>query len=358
MKPSLNKANLRTDLDAQGHKIINLPSDQPLPPQPIADGSITDVKVHPTAAIQQSKLALTGDIPPSFLGSTGTTAVQGDLGERFSNKDQPNGYPSLDSSAKIHISQLPALAGTGTVTTVSVVTANGISGTVASSTTTPAITLSLATITPTSITIGGGGGDGFITFASQTSDPTGFATLKIWSDANEKFCFASAGINGTQGFKVKFDGPTLTADRVYHWPDKFGTIQLDSDIPTAMVGVGGSHKGGLVIDTGASGSANDYLARDATWKSAATFSAPTYQPQAPTPQLFPTTNTTGARTVTIGPNGLTGASLFYQVGGGGTGPFIPYTAGVSVAAGAIIYSYSSKAGYTNSALASYTNPNA
>lgn len=42
----------------------------------------------------------------------------------------------------------------GTVTSVSVVSANGISGTVANSTTTPAITLTLGDITPNSVTIG------------------------------------------------------------------------------------------------------------------------------------------------------------------------------------------------------------
>src|ERR1035437_2570346 len=42
------------------------------------------------------------------------------------------------------------LAG-GTVTTVSVATANGVSGTVATATTTPAITLALGAITPTSV---------------------------------------------------------------------------------------------------------------------------------------------------------------------------------------------------------------
>ncbi len=45
--------------------------------------------------------------------------------------------------------------GTGTVTTVSVATANGISGTVANPTTTPAITLSLASITPTTVSASG-----------------------------------------------------------------------------------------------------------------------------------------------------------------------------------------------------------
>lgn len=41
--------------------------------------------------------------------------------------------------------------GTGTVTSVSVVTANGVSGTVATATTTPAITITLGAITPTSV---------------------------------------------------------------------------------------------------------------------------------------------------------------------------------------------------------------
>lgn len=44
-----------------------------------------------------------------------------------------------------------APAGSGTVTSVSITTANGVSGTVATSTTTPAITLTLGAISPTSI---------------------------------------------------------------------------------------------------------------------------------------------------------------------------------------------------------------
>lgn len=47
-------------------------------------------------------------------------------------------------------------AGSGTVTSVSVATANGVSGTVANPTTTPAITLTLGAITPSSVAIGAG----------------------------------------------------------------------------------------------------------------------------------------------------------------------------------------------------------
>ncbi len=45
--------------------------------------------------------------------------------------------------------------GSGTVTSVSVVTANGVSGSVATSTTTPAITVTLGAITPSSVTVSG-----------------------------------------------------------------------------------------------------------------------------------------------------------------------------------------------------------
>ena len=49
----------------------------------------------------------------------------------------------------------PGPAGSGTVTSVSVTTANGVSGTVADPTTTPAITLTLGAITPTSVAASG-----------------------------------------------------------------------------------------------------------------------------------------------------------------------------------------------------------
>lgn len=60
------------------------------------------------------------------------------------------------------------VVGVGTVTSVSVTTANGVSGTVATATTTPAITLTLGAITPTSTTIG-------------TTSTAGTATLTLKS---------------------------------------------------------------------------------------------------------------------------------------------------------------------------------
>lgn len=73
--------------------------------------------------------------------------------------------------------------GTGTVTSVSVTSANGISGTVANSTTTPAITLTLGSITPISvngITLSGSGS----LANSGTSSLTGFTGSGTTSGTN------------------------------------------------------------------------------------------------------------------------------------------------------------------------------
>jgi hypothetical protein len=56
------------------------------------------------------------------------------------------------TSVRVTSQQIANLSPAGTVTTVSVVTANGISGSVADPTSTPAITLTLGAITPTSVT--------------------------------------------------------------------------------------------------------------------------------------------------------------------------------------------------------------
>jgi hypothetical protein len=70
--------------------------------------------------------------------TVGTTIVTG----------ATNGYVLYNNNGVLGAE---AAGSSGTVTSVSVVTANGISGTVATATTTPAITLTLGAITPTSV---------------------------------------------------------------------------------------------------------------------------------------------------------------------------------------------------------------
>ena len=70
-----------------------------------------------------------------------------------------------------------AAGGSGTVTSVSVVTANGVSGTVATATTTPAITLTLGAITPSSVAA-----TGTITGSNLSGTNTGDQTITLTGD--------------------------------------------------------------------------------------------------------------------------------------------------------------------------------
>jgi hypothetical protein len=90
--------------------------------------------------------ALTGTSSASNALNTATTPVS------VSAATAPtNGQILTATSGTTATWQTPSAPGTGTVTSVSVTTANGVSGTVATNTTTPAITLVLGAITPTSV---------------------------------------------------------------------------------------------------------------------------------------------------------------------------------------------------------------
>jgi hypothetical protein len=94
------------------------------------------------------------------------------------------------TSVRVTSQQIANLSPAGTVTTVSVVTANGVSGTVADPTSTPAITLTLGAITPTSVTTSG---------LDVNSDSIRVRTAKTP---------ASASATGTQG-QIAWDASYL-----------------------------------------------------------------------------------------------------------------------------------------------------
>ena len=98
-----------------------------------ADGSTTGMTFTGGPVISSGTLTLGGTLALTNGGTGATSAVAAltSLGAYPANN--PNGY------------------NTGTVTTASVVTANGVSGTVANPTTTPAITIVLGAIVPTSV---------------------------------------------------------------------------------------------------------------------------------------------------------------------------------------------------------------
>ena len=93
-------------------------------------------------------------------------------------------------------------AGTGSVTSVSVVTANGVSGSVATATTTPAITLTLGAITPSSVAA-----SGQVTGSNIPTTP---------SDATKY-------LNGNGGWTV----PTIAVPAEYDAGNCTGTKTLD-----------------------------------------------------------------------------------------------------------------------------------
>lgn len=92
-----------------------------------------------------TEINITGDTKLNSL--TASTVPYLDASKKITSLANSAGALTNDGSGGL--SWTPA--GAGTVTSVSVVTANGVSGSVATATTTPAITLSLGAITPTTV---------------------------------------------------------------------------------------------------------------------------------------------------------------------------------------------------------------
>lgn len=143
-------------------------------------------------------------------------------------------------------STLVATGSGGTVTSVSVVTANGISGSVATATTTPAITLTLGAITPTSvngITFSGSGsisntgvtaltaftGSG-TTSGTNTGDQT-IASLSPLTTKGDVFTFST--VNTRLG--IGADAAIFMADAAATTGNKW--IAVSGDITIALTGV-------------------------------------------------------------------------------------------------------------------------
>lgn len=105
--------------------------------------------------------------------------------------------------------------GTGTVTSVSVVTANGVSGSVATSTTTPAITITLGAITPT--TINGNTittGTGTLTLgAGSTLVTSATNSITLTSTGATNVTLPTTGTLATLAGAETLSGKTLTAPK-------------------------------------------------------------------------------------------------------------------------------------------------
>ncbi len=147
-----------------------------------------------------------------------------------------------------------ATVGSGTVTSVSVVTANGVSGSVATATTTPAITLTLGSITP--ITVNGN------TFTTGTYTLTGQAgktltfngsiTLTGTDAQTYTFPTTSATIARTDAANT-FVGASTATSWVFTTPllgtPTSGVLTNCTGLPAAAVVAGNFGTGAYVMDT-------------------------------------------------------------------------------------------------------------
>lgn len=163
-------------------------------------GTYTKVTTDAKGRVISGTTLSSGDIPNNAADTSGKSAKTDALNSATTVVDvsaaaAPTAGQVLTATDGTHATwATPTVYGMGTVTTVSVVTANGVSGTVANPTTTPAITLTLGAITPSSVAA-----TGTVTGSNLSGTNTGDQT-------------AGTGLTLTGGaFSVNYGTTNITA---------------------------------------------------------------------------------------------------------------------------------------------------
>lgn len=159
---------------------------------PVADWfvyvRVSDTSMAPSGTDKKvSLVTIASMISPTALGAIGATTL---LGNPAGSSAAPSTI-TLGAGLSFVGSTLVSTAGSGagTVTTVSVVTANGVSASVANPTTTPALTFTLGDITPTSVAA-----TGTVTGANLSNTNTGdqtFASLSPLTTLGDLLVFTT-----------------------------------------------------------------------------------------------------------------------------------------------------------------------
>jgi hypothetical protein len=226
--------------------------------------AINGVSFDGTAAITVTAAGSTlSDTVTIAKGGTGQITAQAALNALLPSQAGASGKNLQSDGTNV---SFVADAG-GTVTSVSVSTANGVSGTVATSTTTPAISLTLGAITPTSVAASGS-----VTGSNLSGTNTGDQTISITGDVT------AAGSTGTLTASVtKINGtslaglttgllknttttgvPTIAVSGTDYAPPTSGTAILYGNnaggFSNVTVGSGLSFSSGTLASTSAGGS--------------------------------------------------------------------------------------------------------
>jgi hypothetical protein len=207
---------------------------------------VSDTSMAASGTDKKVSLAtLAAALSPTALGAIGATTL---LGNPTGSSASPSAI-TLGAGLSFVGSTLVSTAGSGagTVTTVSVVTANGISASVANPTTTPALTFTLGDITPTSVAA-----SGTVTGSNLSNTNTGdqtFASLSPLTTLGDLLVFTTVNtrlagnITTTRMFLAQTGAGASSAAPVWAQPaftDVTGTVaaaQLPNPSATTLGGV-------------------------------------------------------------------------------------------------------------------------
>lgn len=201
-----NQTDLNTALDLKA----NLASPT-LTGSPIVPGYVptsTTVNSHPLSApvvITASDVGLGNVDNTSDANKPISTLTQNALNAKQATLESGTNIKTVGGTSLLGTGDI-AVGGTGTVTNVSVTSANGVSGSVATSTTTPAITLTLGAITPSSV-----GAVGTVTGSNLSGTNTGDnATNTQYSGLVSNATHTGDATGSTALTVVKINGVTLS----------------------------------------------------------------------------------------------------------------------------------------------------
>ena len=227
-------------------------------------GTVIKGRSSGTGAPNDLSMASVNAMLPVFVGDSGSGGTQGlvlaptsgsGAAHKFLRADAQWIAPDLNdltpsqsgNSGKVLSTNGTTTAwsavGVGSVTSVSVTTANGVSGTVATATTTPAISLTLGAITPTSVAASGavtgsnlsGSNTGDQSLNSLLPSQAGAAGKNLQSDGTNVSFVANAGgtvtsVAATAGTGISVSGSPITTS---------GTLTITNTAPDQIVALTG-----------------------------------------------------------------------------------------------------------------------